>query len=252
MTALKKKLVSILLIVLMVFASGCGGGAAVEGIDELLSLGQKYLLEENYEEAIVAFEKAIQIDEKCVEAYLGMADAYIGLSDIDSAKKILQKGYDAIEDDRLKEKLDGLETPISTHQTNQTDFRKYSYANLRYSFEWERDWGSNQDALGGCWIDFQLTGDLTDVADVLIAYGAPNDSWTPATIQEQADFITRIWKDAGLVGNRGQFDGNVSEGFPIGNDDLGVFGEVLCLAVNQNYDAVGYVLIPVTIPNKAD
>ncbi len=103
-----KKLVSILLILFVIFSSGCGGGATGEGLDELLSLGQKYLLEGNYEEAIVAFEKAIKIDKKCVDAYLGMADAYVGLDDIDKAKEILQKGYDATGDERLKVRLDDL------------------------------------------------------------------------------------------------------------------------------------------------
>lgn len=40
-----------------------------------LKLAQKYLLEENYEEAILAYTHAIEIDPTCTEAYIGLADA---------------------------------------------------------------------------------------------------------------------------------------------------------------------------------
>ena len=45
-------------------------------IAEQLDLGQKYLAELNYEEAIVAFKKIIEIDERNLDAYLGLAQVY--------------------------------------------------------------------------------------------------------------------------------------------------------------------------------
>ena len=44
-----------------------------------LDLGNKYLAEEQYEDAIVAFEAAISIEPKTPEAYKGLAEAYGGL-----------------------------------------------------------------------------------------------------------------------------------------------------------------------------
>lgn len=41
-----------------------------------LELAQHYLLEEDYEQAIVAYEIVIQIDPKNTEAYLGLTQAY--------------------------------------------------------------------------------------------------------------------------------------------------------------------------------
>lgn len=55
-----------------------------------LSLAQKYLSNEEYEEAIVHFDKAIEINERCIDAYLGKLDAYEELGD----KKDLQNYYD--------------------------------------------------------------------------------------------------------------------------------------------------------------
>ena len=46
----------------------------------LLDFGEKYLLEMDYEQAIVEFTKVIGIDPRNVRAYVGRADAYMGLA----------------------------------------------------------------------------------------------------------------------------------------------------------------------------
>lgn len=56
-----------------------------------LKLAQKYLLEEDYEQAIAAFELAIEIDPKNEEAYIGLAEAYMQSDDMEKAVKTLEK-----------------------------------------------------------------------------------------------------------------------------------------------------------------
>ena len=46
-------------------------------IAEQLELGNKYLTEANYEQAIVAFNKVIELDPKIFEAYEKAAEVYI-------------------------------------------------------------------------------------------------------------------------------------------------------------------------------
>lgn len=46
-------------------------------VERQLSLGYKYLENQQYEEAIVVFSNAIAIDPKCLEAYAGGIEAYI-------------------------------------------------------------------------------------------------------------------------------------------------------------------------------
>ncbi|MDR1321113.1 MAG: cell wall-binding repeat-containing protein [Gracilibacteraceae bacterium] len=133
---------------------------------------------------------------------------------------------------------------------NTGDGKEYSYTNLSYSFEWETGWGTNSDAVGGCTLSFRLSGDLTGIAAVLIAVGTPTADWTPTSIQEQTEFIIPIWKNAGVISGGGTFDGYVTNGFPIDEDELGMAGEILCLVLDQNCDALGYVLIPVTLPSE--
>jgi len=58
----------ILLIVMFLLA--CGKSIEKQ-IAEQMELGQKYLEEMNYEEAVVAFQKVIELDDRNVEAYLG-------------------------------------------------------------------------------------------------------------------------------------------------------------------------------------
>lgn len=63
-----------------------------------LSLGNKYLEEGKYEEAILAFNEAIEIEPKSVDARLGLADAYEALERYDEAEKVLKDAIDIDED----------------------------------------------------------------------------------------------------------------------------------------------------------
>lgn len=50
-------------------------------LPRLLDLGNRYLEEQNYEQALIAFDKAIAIDDRCMEAYAGGIKSYQGLGD---------------------------------------------------------------------------------------------------------------------------------------------------------------------------
>ena len=63
-------------ILLLCILTACGKSAA-EKWQEQYDLGQQYLLEENYEGAIVAFTEAIEIDPNQTDAYIGRGNAYI-------------------------------------------------------------------------------------------------------------------------------------------------------------------------------
>ena len=95
-----KRIAALLLTaILLLSLAACGAKGTWQ---EQYDLGMRYLNEGNYQEAIIAFEAAIKIDPMRPEAYLGAAEAYVGLGDTDSARKILEKGYAATNDDTLK------------------------------------------------------------------------------------------------------------------------------------------------------
>jgi len=73
---------------------------------ELLSLGEKYLLELNYEQALVQFTKVIEIEPMNPCGYTGAAESYAALGQHEEAKKILQQGYEVVGSSEIKELLE--------------------------------------------------------------------------------------------------------------------------------------------------
>lgn len=92
-----------------------------ERLEEALSLGEKYLTELDYEQAIASYRAAIEIDPKCVDAYIGLADTYIAMGDYEEAKNVLNQaeeifsgrmdeGEDVAADlERIRKKIEELE-----------------------------------------------------------------------------------------------------------------------------------------------
>lgn len=60
-------------------------------IKKQLALGEKYISEGNFDEAIEVFKKVISIDPKCEDAYLGLADAYAKSDRFTEAVKCLDE-----------------------------------------------------------------------------------------------------------------------------------------------------------------
>jgi hypothetical protein len=103
------KAVSVILCVVIVLSSSCATPTHPLSASEFLDLGEKYLLELNYEQALVQFLKVIEIEPMNARAYIGAAEAYIGLGDTDSAIAILMMGLDALPGDaEIQAMLDEL------------------------------------------------------------------------------------------------------------------------------------------------
>lgn len=62
---------------------------------EQLSLGEKYLQELRYEDAVVALNRAIEIDPKNEKSYRLLAQVHVAQEDYDSAVKTLEQGLEA-------------------------------------------------------------------------------------------------------------------------------------------------------------
>jgi tetratricopeptide (TPR) repeat protein len=78
--------------------------AEAEDAQHYFDLGTKYLLEQKYGKAIIAFNKAIKINELFAEAYKGLADAYKGKGDTAKYQEYLKRAADIYAfQDRLQE-----------------------------------------------------------------------------------------------------------------------------------------------------
>ncbi|MDQ0285160.1 Tfp pilus assembly protein PilF [Desulfofundulus luciae] len=82
---------SVILILLFTFAAGCGGGAGAK-VTKQLELAVKYLSENKFEEAILAYQEVIKIDPQNVQAYKGLSVTYYLLGKTDQAEQGLQDG----------------------------------------------------------------------------------------------------------------------------------------------------------------
>ena len=68
---------------LLLVLAACGSKAAMAA--DKIELGQKYLTELNYTEAIASFTEAIKLDPNNIQAYMGRAEAYLALGEYDKA-----------------------------------------------------------------------------------------------------------------------------------------------------------------------
>lgn len=104
----------------VLFAAGVILAAVIAGIgiyntpakrlERMLDLGNKYLEAYDYEQAVIQFNKAIEIDPMSVEAYLGLVEVYIRTGDFDMALEYAKKGYELTGDERLREKIEMIES----------------------------------------------------------------------------------------------------------------------------------------------
>jgi tetratricopeptide (TPR) repeat protein len=74
--------------------------------NRLIDLGEKYLLELDYEKALVQFLRVIEIEPMNPRGYTGAAEAYVGLERFDEAIAILQQGIEYTGSDDIIEMLD--------------------------------------------------------------------------------------------------------------------------------------------------
>lgn len=95
-----KKAIGVLLVISLFLAmSAC---AKTPTWEEQYDLGVRYLSENNYEEAIIAFTAAIEIDPKQALAYVGRGDAYVLSAEADDTLRLAQTDYEqAIELDEM-------------------------------------------------------------------------------------------------------------------------------------------------------
>ena len=89
----KSALLFVLIIgfVMLVAVIGCSKQAVSQGLEEKLAIANKYLMEQKYEEAILAFQEVIKIDPKNIKARIGLAQAYVVTEKYDKAEASLKE-----------------------------------------------------------------------------------------------------------------------------------------------------------------
>ncbi len=113
----KKNIIIIVIAAILLIGSGVTAIAVVNSHSassgELngLQLAERYLNEQNYEQAIIEFQKVLEIEPMNVDAYLGIAEAYLAMGDESKALEWLNKGYEETGDERIAVLIEELTKP---------------------------------------------------------------------------------------------------------------------------------------------
>ena len=75
---------------------------------------ERYMENLEYEKAIASYQAAIKIDPKNPKPYIGIADAYVAMGDYESARDILQEGYDRTGNKKIRDYLDEIEEALES------------------------------------------------------------------------------------------------------------------------------------------
>ena len=121
-----KKTISILLILTLLLSvlttTGCFGRRETDTALEKLELAIKYLSEDNFEQAILAFHAVLEIDPRNVQAYTGLAGAYVLQGEPEKAQQILAQGLAEVEaEEQPKLKLSLAGVLLDTGETAQAE-----------------------------------------------------------------------------------------------------------------------------------
>ena len=224
-----KKLIAILLCCVLLFGmAACQKPAPTQTAADLLDLGEKFLLELDYEQALVQFLKVIEIEPMNPRGYTGAAEAYIGLGDIENVKAILKQGLGALPDNtEIQRKLAGLEsntagiTPPSLEQyigAYSTNHREDRGENPEHSAGYDLVIHSISDGeisfsmsyIGNYWSPIYETDVITATLNGNISDFQWTDSWENeghGTIRlEGGNVIVRMIETTSSELNRASFD----------------------------------------------
>lgn len=86
--------------------------AKAKSVEKQLSLGEKYIDELDYEQAIASYLAVIEIDPKNEDAYLALADIYMEMGEYEKAEEILEQAEEEILSKDIWEKQQDVEEAI--------------------------------------------------------------------------------------------------------------------------------------------
>lgn len=123
---MKNKGIVAIVIILSVILMGLVGAVVYMNSDPVkvkkqIDLGNKYLDNLEYDEAIAAFNIAIDIDPMNAEAYYGLAKVYMETGDSEKALEVLEKGFKKTEDEKLEKTIARLKKKIEKEEQEKRE-----------------------------------------------------------------------------------------------------------------------------------
>ncbi|MCL2253360.1 MAG: LCCL domain-containing protein [Lachnospiraceae bacterium] len=156
--------------------------------------------------------------------------------------------------DDIVDTLDSPSAEVDNYPPINYALVPLGYSNLTTDAYWSPPWtdSNGRETLGHIDISASLTGEgISDIADVWIGPFVLEKVWTYEMISDIADnIIPDLKQTIGTIDyQRGPV---IATSYPIWRDETGRSGELLLFAFNQNMEALGHVLIPLTVPDISD
>jgi hypothetical protein len=125
---------------------------------------------------------------------------------------------------------------------------RFGYRDLTVRFVWDNFILENQ--IGWYELHCTITGDMSRVANILIGSSSVQ-TWTDAAILNAAEWVITAWRRQIELPHSLGNDNRVHNRAFIMPEDLGRSGYSLVFVLDEYYEPLGHVLIPVTIPSTA-
>lgn len=172
-------------IILVIIVIGVAGFffVRIKMLDNNLKAGNECLQEEQYQDAITAFESALKLYPTSADAYLGITKAYIGLGELEKAMDILEQGIAKTGSENLEASKD-----LVYDQVFATYVLNYNYLNLlsgeskqltvtprSKDFGFQVVFSSSDDSIATVTEDGFIMAKADGDADIIANIG--NDTW---------------------------------------------------------------------------
>ena len=128
----ERKIIAVILGMVIIAAVWMIAGAhdKDERPTEQAVMAENYLNTGSYEEAVKAYEEALEQKGNDQEALcIGLSDAYVGLKDYDKALEVLHSYYDKLSTEKLKKKIE----EVNSAKTDYEFFQSISRADVYFS-----------------------------------------------------------------------------------------------------------------------
>ncbi len=177
----------LLFLAVLILLAGC---QKKMGIQDYLDLGDKYLAEANYEEAIVAFTKAIELEPKAVNAYEGLANAYIKTENYSKAQETIISGIAVYEGLAEAERTDEYTQSYEALLKLQEEVAAYLNGETDTEEESETAETVPEETISEK--DFSEYQELIDDVQEKMASGDRDSIWQRQSEDDYQSFITEL------------------------------------------------------------